>query len=375
MSRRKGILVYGMSNVVGGIEKYLLTIQENLKDLVDFIYMFEECDCIYAEQIKKLEGEIVFYKKSGDYNAYYSSIKRILKKYNNILSTLYVNVSDFKHENVTVLFLARIYGYRIIVHSHAGMLSPIDSVFHRMVHKIIDWGGKILVSGKQINRFAVSNRSGLYLYGKQKFEILSPGIDIERFKFNEKVRVELRNSLNLGDKFVIGFVGRLVEIKNPCFAVEVLSEIIKDEKYVDTILLVVGDGPMHEKINEYIKEKGLSSNVIFVGEVDDVNNYMQTMDCMLGCSFSEGFPLVFEEAQTSGIQCICAENNYPLELKRTDWICFQSLDTGARAWADEVKKYIDNKARYYEQRLHNTNDTTMFSEKIVADNLKKILLR
>ena len=77
---------------------------------------------------------------------------------------------------------------------------------------------------------ACSRFAGEWLFGKKMVEsgkvtIFNNAIDIEKFKFNEKVRTEVRNKLGIEDKFVIGHVGRFEYQKNHEFLIDVFKTL------------------------------------------------------------------------------------------------------------------------------------------------------
>lgn len=75
--------------------------------------------------------------------------------------------------------------------------------------------------------------------------VISMGVDTS--KFGKQYRVE--NYFNQGDKKVVLFVGRLAEKKGVTYLIEAM-------KSVDAILVIVGDGPLHDKLVEQAKEQG-----------------------------------------------------------------------------------------------------------------------
>lgn len=67
-------------------------------------------------------------------------------------------------------------------------------------------------------RLAVSQRAGLYMYGSQHFDIVPPGIELEKFAFSPEKRIIIRATHHCENCFVVGVVGRLVGVKNYEFA-------------------------------------------------------------------------------------------------------------------------------------------------------------
>jgi glycosyltransferase involved in cell wall biosynthesis len=95
---------------------------------------------------------------------------------------------------------------------------------------------------------------------KEQFVIIPLGIDMGPFLGPEKPREEFRASLGARDnEFVVGFVGRLTEIKNVPLLLDAAKELQSngtDEK-VEYKFLIVGEGNMRPALEEQVKEKDL----------------------------------------------------------------------------------------------------------------------
>ena len=73
---------------------------------------------------------------------------------------------------------------------------------------------------------AVSKQAGDWLYGKE-YTILNNAIDTNKYKYNSKIRKEVREKYNLTGKFIIGNVGKLNGPKNHIHLLYTLVEYIK----------------------------------------------------------------------------------------------------------------------------------------------------
>ena len=155
--------------------------------------------------------------------------------------------------------------------------------------------------------FCCSELAGRWLFGNKiynqgKVYLLNNAIDVEKFKYNEKARKAKRKELNIKDKdLVIGHIGRFVKQKNHEFLIDIFNEIHKQNK--NTILLLAGDGPLKEEIQNKVKKIGLEKNVQFLGQRNDANELYQAMDAFVLPSLYEGLPVVGVEAQTAGLPC------------------------------------------------------------------------
>lgn len=79
---------------------------------------------------------------------------------------------------------------------------------------------------------ACSRYAGEWLFGKKSMEkgevtIFNNAIDLDKFRYNEKVRNEVRKELGLEGKFVVGHVGRFCYQKNHSFLIDVFDEVCK----------------------------------------------------------------------------------------------------------------------------------------------------
>lgn len=66
------------------------------------------------------------------------------------------------------------------------------------------------------HRLACSKGAGEWVFGKnQEVQMVNNAIDSKLYEFNEEIRKSIREEFNIADKFVVGFVGRLHQQKNP----------------------------------------------------------------------------------------------------------------------------------------------------------------
>ena len=110
--------------------------------------------------------------------------------------------------------------------------------------------------------FACSEEAGKYLFNDKPFQVLKNAIDSQQFVANENTRREVRQELGLENKFVVGHVGRLHPQKNHDFLIDVFAEIKK--KKPDAELILVGTGPLEEKVRSKVADMGLTENVQFL---------------------------------------------------------------------------------------------------------------
>lgn len=187
---------------------------------------------------------------------------------------------------------------------------------------------------------ANSELAAKWLFGEKKCLILRNGIDLEKFKFDEKLRCKTRLELGIDDEFVIGHIGRFDYQKNHNFLVDVFNEIHMNNS--KSKLLLVGYGELKEKIDKKINELGLREYVVDCGATEDIAKLYNAMDCFVLPSFYEGLPVVGIEAQSTGLPCIFS-SEVTEEVKVNENVSFLSLSDSIQKWGNCVISHKGNR--------------------------------
>lgn len=205
---------------------------------------------------------------------------------------------------------------------------------------------KMFIKKHCTDMFMCSPPAGKWAFGKKavadgRVRFVKGIIETERFKFDEQVRREVREELGIGDKIVIGHIGRFMQQKNHMFLLDIFSEIHK--KNPNTVLVLCGNGRLEDDIKKKTKELGLENDIIYTGVVGGVNvqtcRLYQAFDLYLFPSLWEGLPLTGIEAQTSGLPVLMSDVIAP-ETIVTDNVTRFSLNQSAEAWADKALEIL-----------------------------------
>ena len=164
-------------------------------------------------------------------------------------------------------------------------------------------------------------------------EIVPNGIRLERFAFRAEDRETVRSGLGLGNRLVLGEVGRLCGQKNQMFLLEVIAALVAAGK--DAVLLLVGEGELRPALEVRAEALGVSDRVIFYGTSDDVPGLLSAMDVFALPSLFEGLGIVAVEAQASGLPVLCSEY-IPAEALATDLARRLQLSEGPAVWAEAI---------------------------------------
>ncbi|MBM6860986.1 glycosyltransferase, partial [Clostridium saudiense] len=138
------------------------------------------------------------------------------------------------------------------------------------------------------------------------FDIINNGIDLNKFTFSKEISEKYKEKIFSNNRIVIGHVGNFVYQKNHDFLISVFNDLLKVNK--NYLLLLVGEGPLKNEIEEKVKKLNISKNVYFLGKSTEVNNYLQAADMFVLPSHFEGLPVVLIEAQALGLPCLVSNN-------------------------------------------------------------------
>lgn len=155
----------------------------------------------------------------------------------------------------------------------------------------------VVVSDNQVNRLS---RAGI---PAQRIQQIDNGIVISRT--GEPAPAALRAELGLENAgHVFAAVGRLSPEKNLALLLDAFTSVVA--RNPDARLLLAGDGPERQALQDKVAQLGLQGQVRFSGNRSDMEQVYPLIDCLVLPSLSEGMPLVVLEAMSRGIPVIAS---------------------------------------------------------------------
>ncbi len=249
----------------------------------------------HDEEINQLGGRIYrMPSRSGEPLAYMAALRKLIRENGYKVVHIHQNSASMAMDAM----VAKVCGVPTIIgHSHNTRCNVVWQ--HRLFRPIVN---HVLT-----HRFACSEEAGRWVFGKRRdVRIVNNAIDTELYRFDLETRRRVRSKFELQDKFIVGFVGRLHEQKNPFRMLEIFRDFLGVRP--NSTLLIVGGGNLENELKLRCRDLEIFGNVMFVGRRDDVNELLMTMDVFLLPSLYEGLPVVVIEAQATGLPCVISEN-------------------------------------------------------------------
>ena len=335
----------------GGVESYIFSYCRSMKDDFEFTFVcFDDSKYPPRKEVEELGGKLVFVP----------NIKKITKCKKSLKNLFLANKYDIVHSHLNVLSvfplkIAKDAGIKVrICQSHA--LSNRKEFLRHIA--------KLLLRRKAqkcaTHLLAVSEEAGIFHYGKKsvnKFTVIQPSVETERFAFNKLKRTELRHELCITDNdYVVGSVGRLCKTKNQLFLLNAFKEISKTKQ--NYFLVLIGSGPLKDKIQRKIDNEKIN-RVILIDAKDNVYDYYNVFDVLAFPSLYEGYGLVPVEAQCNGLYCYCSNQigSKHLDNKLAEFIPLIKND-----W---VKALLSKKER-------DINESITYRNKLKKDDINKL---
>lgn len=350
----------------GGVEAVVMNYYRNIdrsKIQFDFICDDDSTNIPY-EEIEKLGGRVILIPPYQKVFKYHKTLKKTLKENKYKIVHSHINTLS-----VFPLFAAKCAKVPVrIAHSHS--TTNKKEWKKNLLKQVLRPFSKIFAT----DYFCCSELAGRWLFGNKEYDkgnvyLLNNAIDLDKFKYDEKIRKQKRKELNIkDDTLVIGHIGRFVAQKNHDFLIDIFNEVYKQNN--NSILLLAGQGPLMDEIKDKVKRLNLEQSVKFLGQRSDANELYQAFDIFLLPSLYEGLPVVGVEAQASGLLCFLS-SDMTKETKVLESTTIMNLSNTSKEWADNI---INKISKYKRTNTIKEISSNGFNIKEEANKLEKYYL-
>lgn len=185
----------------------------------------------------------------------------------------------------------------------------------------------------------------------QRLVRICNGVDTERFHPSAAGRDLLEGSpFNASELVVIGTVGRLQAVKDQGNLVRAFAHLMARAPVVarKARLMIVGDGPLRQALEEEAVGLGLEGLVWFAGARDDIPAVMRAMNLFVLPSRAEGISNTILEAMASGLPVVATDVGGAGELIASGVSGSLVPANDSEALATSLLQYVDTPARMLE---------------------------
>lgn len=144
------------------------------------------------------------------------------------------------------------------------------------------------------------------------------GFDFAKYRVsNPAAPSRLRQELGLDGKLIIGSFSRLNVDKGHTYLFQALAHL--RERWPELRLLLVGEGSARRELEQEVRDRRLTGEVLFMGWRRDVVDLMAMVDIVVQPSLHEAFSAVMVEALAMGKPLVFADASGVRDVLRHRW--------------------------------------------------------
>lgn len=316
-----------IGNQGGGAEKFAITLSRELQNcgmeitLGVMLRFHSDVENEWAARLVK-EGFQVEFLNDGPSPALFKSWKIFQNRFDN-------QPMDMGH------------GHYQVGNLLACMLKINKSlpVVVRTVHTPLEWGSGIQawLARQTLTRFFFPlimdeqicvNRSGVEqirkypgaIIGRKPITIIPNALPEEMIQYARTVAKNPR-LINKGPKYLIVSIGRVTRLKGYEYLLRAIPGISKTFPSVE--FWIVGDGPDLPRLEQMARDLGVSNQVVFTGQRNDIPSILEKADLFVLPSLVEALPTVILESMAYGVPVIATDLpgvREILEHDQTGWL-------------------------------------------------------
>jgi glycosyltransferase involved in cell wall biosynthesis len=203
-------------------------------------------------------------------------------------------------------------------------------------------------------------------------------INTDEFIVSDGIRNAKRKEVRIkGDEFVIGTVARL----DPDKAIDILLDAVLrvSEKTERVKCLLVGDGGLRRRLENYTERIGLAGKVIFTGARTDIAALLSVMDIYVNSSHREGISVSLLESMAAGKPVVATEVGGNPEIINDNSVGILVPANNAEALAGAVNMLLHDKEKRLQMgknaRERIINEFSISSQSKKIESLYENLLR
>jgi glycosyltransferase involved in cell wall biosynthesis len=285
---------------LGGMEKIICSIINHHFSQYKHIILSLDGNNLAFQWIKSSNVERLEFQKEKSFSQYLRKLyKAINNAYPDLLMTYNWGATD-------AIWLGRLVGIKnIIHHEHGFSIEEAQmTIWKRDICRFIVY--RMVSALVTVSTNLRTSLQKKYWLSDKRVLLISNGIDSDYYSPDNSTRQAMRKELEFDeDDFVIVFSGRLDPVKN----FELLLDVFERCRQVDpkVKLLMVGDGPERQKIEQLSMRKNIRTGLIMVGQRLEVLPYLRAGDVFLLTSVTEQMPLTILEAMSVGLPVISSD--------------------------------------------------------------------
>lgn len=218
-----------------------------------------------------------------------------------------------------------------------------DNLNHRPMARILRRQAKVVYNGVDFNRFQI-RRGGNHL--RMEFGISSSAP-------------------------LLGSIGRLTPQKGYDILLDSFSRLLP--RYPDSVLVIIGDGPMRAALEDQSRQLAIRHAVHFAGPRKEIERLLPELDLFVSSSRWEGLPTVLLESTAAGVPIVATRVSGSVEIVQEGVNGLLVPPEDPIALSNALAEVVNHLANYRERGQQTRNETEKrFSLQAISQQLTGI---
>jgi len=261
---------------------------------------------------------------------------------------------------------AKLAGLPQIIYRRGSAIPIKNSLLNRFLLKRVVH--QVIANSAETQRTILSKNPRLI--SEHRIEIIYNGINLPVYD-QGKIEFSYRKDK---DEVIIGNVGRLVKQKGQKYLIDLAIRLKK--KTTNFKILIAGEGKKETELANLVAQYKLEKHFEFVGFVNDMKGFMNSIDIFVLTSIWEGFGYVLVEAMASKIPIVAFEissNPEIVEHNKTGYLVpafdMEAMTERVSHLIDDenLRKDIGEEGRLRVEKHFSIESTQRNLEKLLAD--------
>ncbi len=201
---------------------------------------------------------------------------------------------------------ARLAGIKIVVHTPHGhnFYGYFDPFFTKLVIWLERQMSRITDKIICLTELEKSDFLKFRVAPEEKLTVIYQGLELEKYRNTAVDKAVLKRSLGIRrEDLVVGFIGRLEEIKGPEYFVRAAAKATSGDNIT---FLIIGEGNLRDKLKNLAEALGIAGKTVFTGWREDIPQILAAIDILVQPSLNEAVGIALLEAQAAGVPVVAS---------------------------------------------------------------------